>query len=275
MKLKVLVDNNTLCDSYGEWGLSFYIEDDNKKILFDTGYSNLFIENAEQMEINLKELDYVAISHGHSDHTWGLQHLIKLYREKGIIKNERPKIIAHNKAFLSRISPIGADFGTIVSEQELSNNFELELSKEVVWITDSLVFLGEIERKYNFENKEPIGKILESHGEKDDYLMDDTALVYKSTEGLVIIVGCSHSGICNIVEHAKKICKDDRVVDIIGGLHLLNPSKEQIDGTIEYMKNLNPKSLHPCHCTDLKSKIALSKVATVEELGVGSELEYR
>lgn len=275
MKIKVLVDNNTLSGLYGEWGLSYFIEDGDKKILLDTGYSDLFITNAEEMKVNLLELDYVTVSHGHSDHTWGLQHLIRFYREKGIIEGERPEIIAHTKAFLPKVNPEGNNFGSIVSEQELSNNFELKLSKKPVWITENLVFLGEIERQNKFENKEAIGKILDSDVKKDDYLIDDTALAYKSSEGLIIIVGCSHSGICNIIEQAKKVCRDSRVVDIVGGLHLLNPSKEQLDGTIEYMKKLNPKSFHPCHCTDLKSKIALSHVANVEEMGVGLELEYK
>ncbi len=82
------------------------------------------------------------------------------------------------------------------------------------------------------------------------------------------------AGICNIVEQAKKLCKEERVIDIIGGLHLLDPSKEQLQGTLEYMKKLNPKQMHACHCTDLNSKIALSKVVNLKEVGVGLDLEY-
>ena len=108
----------------------------------------------------------------------------------------------------------------------------------------------------------------------EDFLIDDSALAYKSPEGLIIITGCSHSGICNIVEYARKVCGDDRVVDIIGGFHLLNPSKEQMNGTIEYMKSMHPASVHACHCTDLNSKIALSSVVNIKEVGVGLILEF-
>ncbi|MBN1222691.1 MAG: MBL fold metallo-hydrolase, partial [Candidatus Aminicenantes bacterium] len=111
-------------------------------------------------------------------------------------------------------------------------------------------------------------------GVEPDRLLDDTALAYKSPQGLVVITGCSHSGICNIVEQAKRLCKEERILDIVGGLHLLNPSIEQLQGTLEYMKHLNPKEMHACHCTDLNSKIALSRVANLKEVGVGLILEY-
>jgi len=115
---------------------------------------------------------------------------------------------------------------------------------------------------------------MKPEGEEPDYLYDDTALAYKSSQSLGIITGCSHSGICNIVEQAKKLCKEERVIDIVGGLHLLDPSEKQMKGTLEYMKKLNPKQVHACHCTDLNSKIALSKVVDLKEVGVGLVLEY-
>ncbi|MDF2523863.1 MAG: fold metallo-hydrolase, partial [Clostridiales bacterium] len=146
--------------------------------------------------------------------------------------------------------------------------------KEPFWLTDKLVFLGEIERVNSFENKEPIGKFLNQGIVEDDFIHDDTALAYKSKDGLVIITGCSHSGICNIIEYAKKVCNESRVVDVIGGLHLLDPDKEQIELTKSYMKQTNLKELHACHCTDLNSKLALSEVAKIKEVGVGFVLEF-
>ena len=154
------------------------------------------------------------------------------------------------------------------------HHFDVELSREPVNLTERLVFLGEIERTNDFEAKNPMGRILDSGVEKDDFLFDDSALAYKSSAGLVIVTGCSHAGICNIVEYARKVCSDDRVVDIIGGFHLLDPSVEQLEGTIEYMKSLRPGAVHACHCTDLNSKIALSRVVDLKEVGVGMTLKY-
>ena len=279
MKLTVLVDNNTLIDRYfyGEPGVSYFIEDEGKRILFDVGYSDVFIKNAQKMNINLLNIDFLALSHGHLDHTWGLDPLIRLYTEAIIenINHKNPLLVAHPLTFLTKKSDSLDEIGSIISEDKLSKHFKLKLSKDPVWLTEKIVFLGEIERKNDFEAKMPIGKIVKDDFGYDDYLMDDSALVYKSSRGLIVITSCSHAGICNIAEYAKKICKDDKIIDIIGGFHLLNPSKEQLQGTLEYMKKLEPDEVHACHCTDLNSKIALSKVINLREVGVGLKLEYK
>jgi 7,8-dihydropterin-6-yl-methyl-4-(beta-D-ribofuranosyl)aminobenzene 5'-phosphate synthase len=277
MKLTVLVDNNTLIDRYffAEPGISLYIEEGGKRILLDVGYSDIFIKNAQKMNIDLRILDYVVLSHGHLDHTWGLDPLVRLYSESQIegLPHKRPTILAHPLTFFSKKFD-EMEIGSLISRDKLSKNFPVKLSKDPIWLTERILFLGEIERKNDFEGKKPLGSIIKPEGEEPDYLYDDTALAYKSPQGLVIITGCSHSGICNIVEQAKEICKEERVIDIVGGLHLLDPSKEQLQGTLEYLRKLKPKQMHACHCTDLQSKIALSKVVNLKEVGVGLVLEY-
>ncbi|KQC13319.1 MAG: MBL fold metallo-hydrolase [Methanosaeta sp. SDB] len=278
MKLKVLVDNSTLIDRYfrGEPGVSYFIEDGSKKILFDVGYSGLFIENAFKMGIDLLNLDFVVLSHGHLDHTWGLDPLTRLIIEAKIegIDHKIPALVAHPDAFLSRnIGGLG-EIGPLLSEEELSRHFKMVLSKDPFWLSDRLVFLGEIERQNDFEAKIPLGKISTEEGEMDDFLMDDSALAYRSPEGLVIISGCSHSGICNIVEQAKRVFGERRVLDIVGGLHLLDPPKRQMKETLMYFERTRPCEVHACHCTDLASKVALAGVADLKEVGVGLDIEY-
>lgn len=279
MKLTVLVDNNTIIDRYfyGEPGVSYFIQEDDISILFDLGYSDIFIKNAYKMGISLNNLDFTIFSHGHNDHTWGLFQLIKFYTEASIekINCKKPQIIAHPLTFYNKQISEGEQIGSVITEKKLSKYFHMILSKEPVWITDKLVFLGEIERKNHFENKVPIGKIQYNHELIDDYVLDDSALVYKSLKGLIIITGCSHSGICNIIEYSKKVCGDNRVADIIGGLHLLNSPKDLLQCTCDYLRRNNINEIHPGHCTDLKSKIQLSKVTNVNEVGVGLVLEYQ
>ncbi len=278
MKLTVLIDNNTLIDRYflGEPGVSYLILEGDKQVLFDVGYSNAFIINANKMNLNLLESDYIVLSHGHLDHTWGLDPLIKLYTEAKIesLPYREPFLVAHPQVFNSKSMDGLNEIGCTIPKSKLEKQFKLNLTRESFWLTDKLVFLGEIERTNDFENKEPVGKIHLNGKVEDDFLLDDTALAYKSPEGIAVITGCSHSGICNIVEHAKKVCNEDRVIDVIGGFHLMQPSERQMDGTLEYFKNLKPKELHACHCVDLKSKIALSKVANLKEVGVGLSLNY-
>ena len=278
MNVTILVDNHTLIGRYflGEPGLSIYIEESGKRILFDVGYSDAFLINAAKMNINLLHLDFLVFSHGHLDHTWGLAHLLKLYAEAAMeeLHFNKPVVVAHPRVLLSKIFNGYFDFGSPISENKLSHHFKLQFSKNPMWLTDNLVFLGEIPRLNEFEGrmKGRGAKVVELN--EIDQLLDDTALAYKSPQGLVIITGCSHSGICNITEYAKKVCEEERVIDIIGGLHLQNPPGDLLQFTLEYIKGLNLEALHACHCTDLNSIIALSQVAEVKEVGVGLKLTY-
>lgn len=274
----MLIDNNTCIDHYylGEPGLSIYIEEENTRILFDTGYSDAFIKNAYKMGIDLTSLDYVVFSRGHPDHTWGFTDLFRLLMEAKNNKKEveMPTILGHPLVFESKLHPAAGELGSLLSYDKVKKSFPLTLAKEPYWITDNLVFLGEIKRTFSFECKEKIGKVSMEDNEFDDYVQDDTALAYKSKDGLVIIVGCAHSGICNIIEYAKEVCGVDQVVDVIGGFHLLDPSEEQLQQTCAYFNNINPTYIHASHCTDLRSKIALAQGANIQEVGVGISLEY-
>lgn len=278
MQLTVLVDNNTYIDRYfyGEPGLSFFIKECNLNILFDTGYSSALIGNSQKMNIPLWDVDSIVISHGHIDHTGGLEPIVKYYLEAANekIPHRKATLTAHPQAFAAKKNKNSADIGSLLTEEKLAVHFKLELSKKPLWLSDNLVFLGEIERVNDFEACRPIGKRVIGNVTEDDYLIDDSALVYKAPGGLVIITGCSHSGICNIVTYAKKVCREERVVDIIGGFHLLHPKEIQLQKTLEYFKQLKPPVIHACHCTDLQSKIALAGVVPLKEVGVGLRLEY-
>ncbi|TQD27669.1 MBL fold metallo-hydrolase [Methanolobus vulcani] len=279
MKLTVLIDNNTLIDRYflGEPGVSYLIEADDKKILFDTGYSDAFIRNAQKTNINLLDVDHIVLSHAHLDHTWGLDPLIKLYTEAQIenLEHSEPDLIAHPLIFNSRTYPGIPEIGTLLSADKVSRIFRLRLSSEPLWLTENVVFLGEIPRIFDFEQDLPESKIIIDGKESDDELLDDTALAIKTKNGLVIVTGCSHSGICNIIEYAKEVCNEENIVDIIGGFHLLNPPETKIKGTVDYFQNLKATEVHACHCTDLESKIALSAVCNLKEVGCGLQLGYK
>lgn len=279
LSLTVLVDNNTLTDRYftGEPGLSFLLETAGKKILFDTGYSGLFLGNAEKMGIDLRDLDFVVLSHGHLDHSGGLVTLIRHLTEAKIerLAHRIPVLIAHPRCFYSKEKPPLQNNGSILDEAEVRRQFPVNLSSEPVWITDNLVFLGEIPRKFTFEQTDP-GKrrIRLPDGTTDsDRMLDDSALAFRSRAGLVIITGCSHAGICNITEYAQEVCGESRVIDIIGGLHLLTPSPAQLRMTGKYLQHLRLQALHACHCSSLLSKIVLAGYCPVMETGVGMTLE--
>jgi len=262
MKITVLSDNNTFIDHYyvGEPALSFYIEDEDLKMLFDTGYSDTFIQNAESLNIDLSEISMITFSHEHNDHTRGM-----IFLENYI--SSQIQIIAHPDIFLQRFEnnkSIGAPF----SFDQMKNKYSLILSKKPIRINKRLTFLGEIPCYLEFEKRQQIGVLNDFSTGGPDYVMDDTALAYNTGNGLFIITGCSHSGICNIIEHAKYICNEKKITGIIGGFHLLSVS-DRLDQTIAYFKENNIKDLYPCHCVSFAAKAEIHKHVSIHEVGVG------
>jgi 7,8-dihydropterin-6-yl-methyl-4-(beta-D-ribofuranosyl)aminobenzene 5'-phosphate synthase len=280
LTLTVLVDNTTLTDRdfMGEAGLSFLIETDGKKILFDTGLSGLFLANAEKMMISLRDLDFLVLSHGHIDHTGGLPTLARhLAGAEPAGRTSRvPELIAHSRCFWPKQKDTTMN-GSVMSEAEVQWKFPVNLSDKPVWLNDYLVFLGEIPRKFPFEEVDPgKRKIILPYGSTEpDHLLDDSALAFRSGAGLVIITGCSHAGICNITEYAREVCGERQVADIIGGLHLLSPDPQRLAGTAKYLNNLHLNALHACHCTSLAAKLALAGTCPVQEVGVGLRLGWQ
>lgn len=265
MKLTVLCDNNTFIDCYlyGEPALSFYIENGNDKILFDLGYSDVFVKNAKIKNIELKSVNKVVFSHGHNDHTRG----IKFFKF-----NKNTKIYYAPKCFDEKFCD-GQNISAPYTKEELSKNFELIECKNPMQISENLYFLGTIPRVTDFESAD---KNLETKigGEfVEDSFEDDSALVYVGEKGLNIIAGCSHSGICNICEYAKKLF-NKKISCIIGGFHLLQDNKQAIS-TIFYLKNEKIDKLYPCHCTGLHIKARMiNEGLNVFDVGSGLELEF-
>ncbi|ACV68717.1 MBL fold metallo-hydrolase [Desulfohalobium retbaense] len=276
MRLTILVDNCTCIDRYflAEPALSIFIEDQGQRILFDCGYSDVFLHNAVRAGIDLLHLDFLAFSHGHLDHTWGLDALIRRITEARLqgLPHHPPHLVAHPRTFVSVFEPTAGDIGALLSREKVGHHFNCTFSTEPVALTERLTWLGTIPRLMPFESQDPIGS--KADDERPDFLPDDTALAYRSEKGLVIITGCSHAGICNIVEYAKHLTGECRVVDIIGGLHLQSPSTAQLAGTIGYLEKEGLSHLHAGHCTDLASKIALARTLPLREVGSGLSLSY-
>ncbi|MDD7402176.1 MAG: MBL fold metallo-hydrolase [Eubacteriales bacterium] len=272
LKITVLVDNNALIGKMllSEPALSMILQDGDKTILFDTGYSDAALKNAHALGFDLTEVDAIALSHGHFDHTVGLFYLMKEMRDRKIDK--KIDLICHPDTFLPKDNQ-GGFFGNVLNEPTLGEYFNITMTKEPYQLTDHLTWLGEIERNYDIEEYVPFTTVFKDGEWVDDYLIEDTAIAYTNDEGVAVITGCSHAGICNITDYAKKVTKQEKVLDVIGGFHLLNPSEERMQGTIDYFLDLGVESIAPCHCVDLPSRMTLNESIPVREVGTGTVIE--
>ena len=267
MKLRILCDNNTYIDQYflGEPAFSCYIEAEDARVLLDVGYSDVFLRNAEKMGIDLSALTHVVLSHGHNDHTGGLTPFIE---EKVA---PAAKLIAHEDCFVGKY--YGEEYiGAPYDVEQILYLADCQLTAEPVAITENLWYLGEIPRRLDFEPRTVIGKRERMGAWEEDDLLDDTALAYRTENGLFIITGCAHSGICNIIEQAKAICDDDRILGVLGGFHLFEDD-DRAAATAEYFARHNIPNLYPCHCVSLKVKHRFMEILNIHEVGVGMELE--
>ena len=265
MKIRILADNTTFIDQYylGEPALSLYIEEGERKILFDTGYSDVLIRNAEKMGIDLRKITDVVLSHGHNDHTGGLVYL------RDYVSHAR--LIAHPSCFEEKEDQ-GLPVGSPLSLEEVREMFEEVLLTEHPYaVTPSLTFLGEIPRIHSFEGK-PVGRHKVNGRWVPDLCIDDSALSYESEEGIFVISGCAHSGIANILDYAKKL-SGRKIRGVLGGFHLLK-ADEDARKTVEYLKKEGIAELYPCHCVSNTCRYLMFKEKLpVQDAGVGMEIE--
>jgi 7,8-dihydropterin-6-yl-methyl-4-(beta-D-ribofuranosyl)aminobenzene 5'-phosphate synthase len=235
MKITVLNDNAPGKHCLSEYGFSLWIEAD-KRILFDSGSTDVFMQNAKRLNLSVDSADAIVLSHGHWDHGNGLNYL-----NKGTL-------ICHPQAFRMRYNQkdnriVGLNF----SMEEAAKKFKLILSKEPYEISEQITFLGEIPRLNSFESQTTY--FTDENG-NEDFVPDDSALVLKTKKGIVVISGCAHAGICNTIEYARKITGIDKVHVVFGGFHLRNDNEQTLE-TIKYLQNLGVDKICPSHCTSL------------------------
>lgn len=245
LKITVLNDNTAGRFCLAEHGLSFLLETPHK-YLFDTAFSNVFIENALRLKVDLDTVETVVLSHGHDDHSGGLRFL----RSK--------KVVAHSDIFKSRYrkknnTPLGIPFSRQEAETIFGHSFDL--SKKPVQLDGHTWFLGEIPRITSFETSETA--FVDENG-FDDCIPDDSGMVVKTSNGLVVVSGCAHSGICNMVLHACEVTGTEKVHAVVGGFHLVNDD-ERTRKTIDFLKKRNIMKVMPSHCTMLPALSAFHR----------------
>ena len=266
MRATPLKDGEIRASILAEHGFSALVKTttDNKihTLLFDFGFSeNGAAQNAATLGVNMAEVEAIAISHGHSDHTGGMENLTAM-----IGKSKIP-FVAHPSAFKSpRYLKFGEEFKIyfpkLTRERVKQAGLSLiETDKPYPLLDDTVLFLGEVPHETEFEKGWPIVHCQSEGKEVWDAIEDDTSIVmYLKDKGLVILSGCAHAGIINTVHHAMNVTGIEKIYAVMGGFHLAGPFFEPIiDRTTQEFKKINPAYIIPTHCTGRKAIMEIEK----------------
>lgn len=241
----------------GEHGFSALVslryEDEVCKILFDSGGSGrALLENVRNLKVNLKDVNVIVLSHRHYDHAGGLPKLVGALGGKPLIAHPavtRPCLyISDGSARL--------DVGLSAEVKKALNEFDLLMVKIPLEVAPSAWFLGEVERFYDNSYAVKNFKTIVDGEVVEDVILDDSGLAIKMGSEVVVLAGCSHSGISNIVRQAKRITGASRAV-VVGGLHLINADDNTLNEVINELVNEGVEEVYVGHCTGLKGEAHL------------------
>jgi 7,8-dihydropterin-6-yl-methyl-4-(beta-D-ribofuranosyl)aminobenzene 5'-phosphate synthase len=277
LKITVLV-TNLGGDPYageGEWGYSALVEADGHKILYDTGLSaDMVLRNAKALQIDLSGVEDVVLSHNHYDHVGGLMAL----RTELAKTNPRAMSRIHVGAgiFEPRLDESGQDRNglKLIKAEYLASGGVFVVHDKPTELLPGLWFTGPVPRPNPEKNWTPGLSLLIAQGRIEDNVPEDSALVFDTDNGMVILSGCAHAGIVNITEYARIIVGTKPIVAVIGGLHLFAASDQVLAWTGAKLKTYGVQSLLAGHCTGieatfrLRESIGLSrKTAVVSAVG--------
>lgn len=271
LKFTVVVDNNVPPGAKvpfrGEHGLSVLVETGTNRILFDAGPSDIVVYNLGLLGIHPRDLDAIVLSHGHYDHTGGLPSLLTMAAKK-IPVFSHPDIFKPRYSLTSAscryvgvpfvreyLARMGADFRNVEEPLELVPN---------LWIS------GPVPRETSYEEGDARLVVPEEGCDCDscdsqpffqrDSLTDDMAIYIRSSKGLVVLGGCAHSGIINMVNHGLKVTGSIKVHGLLGGTHLGPTSDPQKNATLAALEWFNPDFIASNHCTGFAVMARLAQI---------------
>jgi 7,8-dihydropterin-6-yl-methyl-4-(beta-D-ribofuranosyl)aminobenzene 5'-phosphate synthase len=253
--ITALIDNTAGDNLSGEHGLSLWLEFGDKRILFDTGQTDMLLRNAKLLGIDLKSADAIVISHGHYDHTGGLKAVLGIAPNATIYLHPealKPKYSQKD----NKIRMIGMPDSAKEAMCVMANNGRVFWTEMPTEIFPGLFVTGTIPRITGFEDSGG-NFFINQNCQKKDELLDDQAIFFETKQGLVVLLGCAHAGLVNTLDYVVKLTKQSNIYAIIGGMHLINANLIRIDNTIEALKRYDIQKIIPLHCT---GQIAAEKI---------------
>ena len=251
LKFSILCENSVVpfCSAIAEHGFSCYVETDQGNYLFDTGQGLGIKHNSILYKKDFSNIEAIILSHGHYDHTGGLEDVLKLSGPKPIyahpdIFSEHYKILNGEKVYC----------GVLANRKYLENlGANFIFNKEFIEIQPGMYLTGEVPKTNNFEDSGKNLKVYSKTGDLvHDPIKDDNTLVFDTEKGLVVLFGCAHTGMINILDYVTGKFNSDKVYAILGGTHLSPANDEQLRRSIEAIEKYKIEHIGVSHCTGLE-----------------------
>lgn len=286
LKLTVLVENTVQKPNLmAEHGLAMWVEVEGQRILFDTGQSGVLRHNARELGIRLGAVDKIVLSHGHYDHTGGLcsMPLSPGSRQADLAgSHSEPtgtlQVFAHPQALTDKYSraadgSVRAIGMPLYARQALERSTKFVPTETPTEITPSVWVTGSIPTDDNV-NKRRFFR--DADCQLPDELIDDQAMLIKTSQGLVVLVGCTHAGIVPTLRYAGELMPELRIHAVIGGLHLSSVSDSYLASTIAALQEMDIQHFYPMHCTGFRAATRLTQdfPEQVHHCPTGTQLQF-
>lgn len=284
MKLVFLTENSVVKDGLvGEHGTSIYFEKGNVKMLFDTGYFGAVRENAEKIGVDLSQVNIIAFSHNHIDHAGGMLAINDIIRPDC-------QILLHQgfhvrKYWDHRFDP-DTDPTAAKNLEMVGPAMPLEwffthgkygmriIADDLYKIDDDIWLVGNFPVQRGIEAVWPASRMETPSGDYVvDEFRDEQVCVIRVKEGLVILSGCAHNGIMNILKTVKKHFPGEKIHAVFGGTHLVPYNRQRVEQTVNYFNENEISYAGVCHCTGPAIADFSSKVTSYIKTGAGLTLE--
>jgi 7,8-dihydropterin-6-yl-methyl-4-(beta-D-ribofuranosyl)aminobenzene 5'-phosphate synthase len=256
-RLKITILSTMLADrsELGEWGFSALVEADGHRILFDTGaHTDVVLKNARELGVDLSSVPEAVLSHHHSDHVGGFMTL------RRSVMARSPSALSRTHVALGIFYPRTSGIPLVEGNTMIAIKSEYEATGGVfvvhegpaqlyggVWLT------GPVPRRYPERNWSETGRVRTPAGLVEDTIPEDMSLVCDTDRGLVVLTGCGHAGVVNIVEYSREIVRPVRVHALIGGIHLFSASEDTLRWTARKLAAVGVDNLIGAHCTGIET----------------------
>ena len=243
----------------GEHGFSAFIETEGGNYLFDTGGGRTVVENSLALNKDLKSEKKIFLSHGHNDHTGGLPQVLNLTGPVDV--HVHPDVFTDRMAIRKEEGRESRRFAGMIYKRSYLEflGARFILNPDFHEVEKGMFLTGEVPRKTLFEKNDPKlfrevdGKII------PDALPDDQSLILDTGKGLVLVFGCAHSGMINIINHVTQRMKKDHFLGILGGTHLDFLTPEQLEESIRSLKQMKVDRIGVSHCTGFRGASRLQQ----------------